>query len=158
MGSLQWILHNWFELLSSVGIVGGLLFTGHSLRSETKTRRIANLLSLTKAHRDIWTQEFDHPELARVLDAKAAIRANPVTQREQIFVNLVIQHLSVVFHAMQDELTINAEELRRDVSWFFSLPIPAYVWELLKGFQNDRFREFVESCRASAQSDPQAIR
>ena len=45
MGSLHWLAQNWFTLLNAIGVVGGLLFTGHSLRSETKTRRIANLLS-----------------------------------------------------------------------------------------------------------------
>ncbi len=53
MGILRWLAENWFTLLNVIGIVGGLFFTGHSLRSETKTRRVANLLSLTQAHRDI---------------------------------------------------------------------------------------------------------
>jgi hypothetical protein len=42
MGSLRWLTENWFTLLNVVGVIGGLFFTGYSLRSETKTRRIAN--------------------------------------------------------------------------------------------------------------------
>lgn len=147
MGSLRWLAQNWFTLLNAIGVVGGLLFTGHSLRSETKTRRIANLLSLTQGHRDIWKQVFTHPQLSRILDSKADTSAQPLTREEEIFVNLVIQHLSVVFHALRDELTIKPEGLRRDVWWFFSLPIPQAVWEKVKVLQNDQFVAYVEECR-----------
>ena len=147
MGSLRTLAENWFNLLNAVGIVGGLFFTGYSLHSETKTRRIANLLSLTQAHRDIWKQLLAYPRLGRILDPNADTSGKTVTQEEEIFVNLVILHLSVVFHAMRDELTIKPEGLRRDVWWFFSLPIPLAVWEKMKVLQNDRFIAFVESCR-----------
>lgn len=143
----HWLPDNWVEILNVVGIVGGLCFTAHSLRSETKTRRIANQLALTEGHRDIWRQLFEHPELARVLNPEIAITPQTVTPQEEIFVGLVIQHLSVVFHAMRDELTINPEGLRRDVFRFFSLPIPHAVWENVKVMQNEKFVAFVESCR-----------
>ncbi len=48
---------------------------------------------------------------------------------------------------MRDELTVSPEGLRRDVSEFFSLPIPAAVWNKFKVLQNDRFVKFVEDCR-----------
>lgn len=147
MGSLHWLIENWFTLLSALGIVGSLLFTAHSLRSETKTRRVANLLSLTQGHRDIWKEFLRYPQMKRVLDSKANPSAPPVTDEEEIFVNMVIQHLSVVFHAMRDELTIKPEGLRRDVWWFFSLPIPHAVWEKGKVLQNDAFVAFVERCK-----------
>ena len=147
MGSLRWLAENGFTLLNAVGVVGGLLFTSHSLRSETKTRRIANLLSLTEGHRDIWKEVLAHPELSRILDPNTDPSGQPVTREEEIFVNLVIQHLSVVFHAMRDELTIKPEGLRRDVWWFFSLPVPSAVWEKMKVLQNDKFVLFVEECR-----------
>jgi hypothetical protein len=147
MGSLRWLAENWFTLLNAVGVVGGLFFTGHSLRSETKTRRIANLLSLTQGHRDIWKQVFTHPQLSCILDPEADATGKPVTREEEIFVNLVIQHLSVVFHAMRDELTVKPEGLRRDVAWFFSLPIPAAVWKKVRVLQNDKFAAYVEECR-----------
>jgi hypothetical protein len=50
------------------------------------------------------------------------------------------------FHAMRDELTIKPEGLRRDVWWFFSLPIPRAVWEKFKVLQNDKFAFYVEDC------------
>ena len=71
----------------------------------------------------------------------------PVTREEEIFVTLVIQHLSIVYHAMRDDLTIPPEGLRRDVWQFFTLPIPGAVWEKIKILQNDAFVAYVESCR-----------
>ena len=80
MGSLRWLAENWFTLLNAVGVIGGLFFTGHSLRSETKTRRIANLLSLTDGHRDIWKQVFTRPQLSCILDPNADTSSKPVTR------------------------------------------------------------------------------
>lgn len=147
MGGLRWIIENGFTLLNAVGVVGGLLFTGISLHSETKTRRVANLLTLTQNHRALWSEYFRNPQLTRVLDATADRSKHPVNRDEEIFVNLVIQHLSSVFHALRDELVVKPEGLRRDVWWFFSLPIPRCVWEQAKVLQNDAFVAFVEQCR-----------
>jgi hypothetical protein len=141
-----WLTENAFNLLNALGIVGSLLFTAHSLRSETKTRRVANFLAITEAHRNIWKEHFQNPQLARVLSTLADLAKEPVTREEEIFVNLVIQHLGVVFQSTKDELMINLEGLRRDVASFFSLPIPAEVWKRLKVMQNHRFIAFVDEC------------
>ena len=133
--------------LNAVGVVSGLFFTASSFRSEAKTRRVANLLTITKNHRDIWADFYRNPELARVLDVSADVAKQPVTRDEEIFVNLVILHLSSVFHALKDELVVNQEGLRRDVWSFFSLPITLAVWERAKVLQNDAFVAFVEQCR-----------
>jgi hypothetical protein len=147
MDFLQPVITNWFTILSALGIAGGLFFNGYALRSDTKTRRVANLLILAEGHRDIWKEQLKYPELARVLDPRTNLTSQPVTMAEEVFVNLVIQHLNVVFHTMRNELTIKPEGLRRDVSGFFSLPIPAAIWSKLKVLQNDQFVKFVEDCR-----------
>ena len=147
MGGLRWIAENWVTALNAVGVVGGLFFTASSFRSETKTRRIANLLTITRSHREIWADFYQNPELSRVLNASADLTQCPVTRDEEIFVELVILHLSSVFHALKDDLVINQEGLRRDVASFFSFPIPRAVWERNKILQNDAFVAFVENCR-----------
>ena len=97
MGGFHWIVENWVTALNTVGVVSGLFFTAASFRSEAKTRRVANLLTITKNHRDIWADFYRNPELARVLDVSADVAKQPVTRDEEIFVNLVILHLSSVF-------------------------------------------------------------
>jgi hypothetical protein len=147
MGIGEWILQNWFNLFSAIGIIAGLWFTAFSLRSETKTRRIANLLTITANHREIWKEFLNNQKLARVRDAAADTAKQPVTDAERVFVNLVIQHINSVYYAMSDQLVVKYEGLRRDIAQFFSLPIPKSVWERMKVFQNDALVRFIEECR-----------
>ncbi len=142
---IQWAGENWFNLLSTVGIIGSLLFTAVSLHSETVTRRIANLLAITSNHRAVWKVYLHSPELARVLDPKADVASQPVTVKEECFVLLVIAHTSSVHEALQDELLIKQEGLRRDVVRFFSLPVPKAVWDKSKWLQNQDFVAFIDS-------------
>lgn len=147
MEGSRWVAENWFEILSAVGIVGGLFFTAVALRSDARTRRIANLLTITTNHREIWKELYGRPELARVLDPSADLSKKPINTQEQEFVKFVILHLSSVYYAMRDELLMKLEGVRRDAGLFFSLPIPQAVWEKIKYFQNDDFVAFVEECR-----------
>jgi hypothetical protein len=154
MESAGWFDHNWFILLQSVGIIGGLLFTAagllftaFSLRSESETRRVGNLLALTESHRKLWTEFYRRPELSRIRDAQVDLRKREITREEEIFVTLAILHLNAAFYAHKLGLIFKLEGIRRDISWFFSLPIPAMVWEKSKVLQNDDFVAFVEKCR-----------
>jgi len=145
MGTGEWISQNWFNLLSVAGIIGSLWFAAVSLRSETKTRRVANLLAITANHREVWKEFFGKPELARVIEPSADVRTQPVTPAEEFFVNMVISHTSSVYEALKDELVIKQENLRRDIKSFFSLPVPNAVWTKSKLLQNQDFAAFIES-------------
>jgi hypothetical protein len=140
-----WISDNWFNLLSAVGIIASLLFTAVSLRSETKTRRIDNLLDLTESHRELWTTVFDHPELSRVLDATADLSKQPITLAESLYVGLAIQHLGSAYQAMKSGIAIRQDGLCDDIKTFFSRPIPKTVWEKSKTLQNKDFVGFVQT-------------
>lgn len=143
----EWFANNAVSLISAFGIVGSLLIAAMSFRSEAKTRRIANLLSITANHRELWKAYLTDSALARIRDMSAKTNKQPVTEAERIFVNMVIQHLNTVYYAMNDQLVIKVEGIRRDIAQFFSLPIPREVWEKTKVLQNDNFVAFVESCR-----------
>jgi hypothetical protein len=146
MGDMaKWLAENWFNLFSSAGIIGGLWFTAVSLHSETKTRRIANLLTLTANYREVWKEFFRSPELARVIEPSANVAKQPVTPAEEFFVNMVISHTSSVYEALKDELLNKQEGLRRDVRAFCSLPVPNAVWIKTKLLQNQDFAAFIES-------------
>jgi hypothetical protein len=147
MGFSRWVAENWFELLQSAGIIASLLFTTRSLRSETKMRRVGNLLAITESHRKLWTEFYRHPDLNRVLNEQANLRQQEISREEEIFVNLVILHINSVFYAHKMGLVFKLEGLRRDIAWFFSLPIPRMLWEKSKVLQNDDFVAFVEMCR-----------
>lgn len=146
MGIGDWINDNIFNLLSAAGIIGSLCFTAVSLRSEAKTRRIANLINITGSHREVWKLYFESPELERVFDPNANVAKQGINRKEELFVNMVIAHINAVFYAMQNELVIKQEGLRRDVSQFLSLPIPGAIWAKYRVLQNDDFASFVDSC------------
>ena len=143
----QWLAENWFNILSAAGIVGSILFAAITLRSDTKTRRVANLLTITTNYREVWKEFFRFPELARVIQPKVDVAKQPVTPAEELFVNLIISHISSVYEALKDELVTKQEGLRQDVGAFFSLPIPQSIWKQTKLFQNKDFVAFVEKCR-----------
>ena len=146
MGDMEnWLAENLFNLLSAIGIVGGLFFTAFSLHSETKTRRIANLLTITANYRDIWKEFFHSPQLTRVIDPAADVKNQPITPAEELFVGLVISHVNSVFYATNDQLVIKWESYRRDIAQFLSLPIPNAVWTKVKLLQNQDFAAFIES-------------
>jgi hypothetical protein len=145
MGIWEWLSQNWFNLFRSVGIIGGLWFTAVSLHSETKTRRVANLLTITANYREVWKDFFRSPELIRVIDPMADVVKMPVTPAEEFFVSLVISHTSSTYEALKDELLTKQDGLRRDVGAFFSLPIPNAVWQRSKLLQNQDFAAYIDS-------------
>ena len=144
-GMAQWLTENWFNLFSSLGIIGGLWFTAVSLHSETKTRSIANLLTVTANYREIWKEFFHSPILARVIDPAVDVTQSPITPVEELFVGLIISHINSVFYATNDALVVEWEGLRRDVGLFFSLPVPNAVWQRTKLLQNQDFAAFIDS-------------
>lgn len=149
MVGLQWVAENWFVALSATGVIGGLLFNALSLRSETKTRKTANLLALTANHREVWKEQY-RPELARITDASVNPLKNPITPEERAFVSMVILQTSSAYETLKEDLIIKQERLQWDIGSFFSLPIPLAVWEKAKIFQNRDFVAFVDKCRREA--------
>lgn len=89
---------------------------------------------------------FDHPELARVLDASADLSRQPITVVESLYVGLTIQHLGSAYQAMKGGIMIQQDGLCDDVRSFFTLPIPKTVWKETEPLQNKDFVRFVESC------------
>lgn len=146
MGFGEWFTQNWFDLFSSIGVIAGLGFTAFTLHSETKTRRVANLLTITSNHREVWKEYLRDADLVRVLDVSADLATRPISLKEEMFVNLVILHIATTHFAMRDHMVIKLEGLRRDVSGFLSLPIPRAIWETVKDTQNQNFVAFIESC------------
>jgi hypothetical protein len=84
--------------------------------------------------------------VARVLDAHADVERNPVSHAEEIFASLMIQHLNGASRALREKLVIKPDGLRRDVWWFFSLPVPLSVWNRVKVLHKDAFIAFIEQC------------
>jgi hypothetical protein len=141
-----WANDNWFLLLQSVGIIGGLVFTAESIRQGTKARRISDMLALTEQHRVLWQEVHERPELCRIPKAEVDLVANPITNLEDEFLNLAIVHFNTGWLLTREGALLTSEALARDVRSFFSLPIPRDVWERTKSNRDPEFVRFVESC------------
>jgi hypothetical protein len=57
----SWLAQHWFDLLQTLAIIGGLTFTGYSLRQDERARRIGNLISIKQQYREIWEELYDRP-------------------------------------------------------------------------------------------------
>lgn len=145
MALLNWLTAHWFDILQTAGIVGGLVFTGISLRTDTHVQRLQNLFTLTKQHREIWSILYSRNDLARILDAKADLTKSPSTLEERLFVKFLIFHLLDTYRAIQVGLFKTPEGLSEDIRDFFALPIPKDVWAALKPYQDRHFVAFIES-------------
>lgn len=132
------------DTLGTLGVVGSLLFTAITIRSESKSRQAANLLAITNAHREIWTAMIDKPALHRVLEPTVDVKANPVTSEESLFVMFLINHLAASWHAMKSRMLPAREAVEADIRMFFALPIPKEVWRRTRELQDPRFRRFMD--------------
>src|SRR5258705_13594958 len=101
MASPLWVAVHWFELLQSIGIVGGLIFTGISLRTDANVRQVQNLLKITEQHRNVWSPMYDNPNPHRIVSETADISLSQITFEEELFFLSVILHLNSVHSAIR---------------------------------------------------------
>jgi len=141
---LLWLKDNWFTLLQTVGIVGGLLFTAVSVRQSTKARRASDLLSLTQQHRELWAEVYTRSGLERIFAEHVDLVGNPITVAEERFLNQVIVHFQTGWELSRNGFLLPRSAMEKDVYSFFSLPLPQFVWKQSKDGREPEFVRFVE--------------
>lgn len=146
---LHWISEHGFDLIGSAGIVASFGFTAVSFRKDGSSRRVANLLTLATAHRQIWSELYDRPDLGRILKRSPNLIREPVTEEESLFVNFLLQHLNATWQAMNEGEFRTKQGIQRDIREFFLLPIPRAVWEKSKAYHDTEFVRFVDRCRVA---------
>ena len=147
MISFAWIAEHWGHILENAGIISGLYFTAHGSYTEARVRKVQNLVSLTRSHREIWSELYSQPGLARVLSPDIDVLKAPPTMQETLFVKFLMFHLATAYRASKSGFYTAPERLASDISDFLSLPIPAAVWARLRGSQDVDFVEFIETYR-----------
>jgi hypothetical protein len=141
----DWLLGHWFDFIETVGVVGSLLFTAHTVRKDERARQITNMLTISDRNIVIWSKLFDHPQLSRILKMDMDLDKEPVTDEESVFIKMLLLHLDTVRRAMDAGLFVTINGLQSDIRFFLSLPIPKAVWEKIKPFQDQEFVKFVET-------------
>lgn len=145
MGVSAWVAQHWLDLLQTIGIVGGLVFSAYTTWKDERARRIGNSIAITEQYRQIWKELYERPELSRVLAKDADAKKQPVSDQEELFVRTLVLHLGTVYRAMKHSEFVKLEGLRKDVQEFLSLPIPKAVWNNIKRFQDRDFVAFLDA-------------
>jgi hypothetical protein len=145
-----WLQDNWFALVQAAGIIFGLVFTGVSLRHDTRARKVSDLLSLTSQHRELWSEVHRRPDLSRIFDPRADLIAAPVTRAEEEFLLVVIVHFTTGWQLARQGAVLTLNVLAEDARWFFNLPIPHAVWKQTKQVRDPEFVRFIDRCLTKA--------
>ena len=150
----QWVAQNGQDVLQAAGIIAGLAFTAHGLHTDTRSRQIQTLITLTEQHRDIWEEVSKHPALARIMDRHVDLRDRPITPEEARFVGFVILHIHCWFRAQLAGEVVPIEAFERDLRALFALPVAAHVWEQRRSYLDRDFVEFVDRALLSNDESP----
>ncbi len=146
MAILGWLGGHWFDLLQTTSFVVGLVATVHTIRADTRERKIANLFAITAAHRDLWAQFYQQPALHRILETGLDLEKHPPTLMERRFVHELILHLRASFKARNAGMQFDDDAVAADIRQFFARPIPRAVWEQSRLYQDRAFIAFIERC------------
>lgn len=144
MDNVWWGEH-WHEVLEAVGIVGGLLFTGVTLRHDLQARKIAEFLTQASQHRRLWGALHRRPGLSRVLESDRDLHQEPLRIEERRFLELVFTHFHTSWLiALSGHSLVPADVLAADAGHFFKLPAPAAVWTEVRKMHQPEFVAFVD--------------
>jgi hypothetical protein len=143
---------HWFDLVQTIGIIGGLLATAYTIRRDERARRVGNSIAINGQYQEIQRALIHHPQLKRIFDPKADVRKEPVSIEEEAFVKMIIGQLSTVYRAMQHGEFVTLQGLKKDVQGMFSLPIAKAVWDKFETVQDRNFALLVKECLRSGSS------
>ena len=140
-----WVDREWFTLVQSIGIIGGLWMTTATLRGNSRSRRISDSLVLSQQHRDLWKEVHRRSDLQRLFAKEVDLVAQPIAIAEEEYLNLVIVHFQTTWMIAKEGSRDGLDALASDTRAFFSLPIPRRVWERTKGERPSRFVKFIDA-------------
>lgn len=145
---IDWIQQDWFNAVQTIGIIGTTLVTLAAVRREARGRRIADFLTLTQHHRELWSEVHRRPDLARIVQAGVDLVAAPMTIAEEEFLMLVLNHFHVGWLLFREGGLLSLKVLAMDVRAFFALPLPRQIWNRTKHTRDRRFVRFIERALA----------
>lgn len=57
----SWFTDNWVDIVQTIGVVAGFLFTAYTLRRDERARETSNLLALKQQYNDLWQEFYSRP-------------------------------------------------------------------------------------------------
>ena len=152
MGTLiSWVNEHWHTLLESVGIIGGLIFTGVTVRRDLEARRTTEQLTLATQHRRLWGELHRRKSLSRMLEPDRNLEACPISREEELFLLLAFVHFHTGWLICREENSLTPlSVLAADAGHFFRLPVPQAVWQRARSRHQPEFVAFIEEAARSA--------
>ena len=144
MNPAEWFAGKWFEIIQTGAVIFSLLATVHTIREDTRSKKVQNAIALTSNHRELWSMMLQNPRLKRVLNPKANIVKKPPTAEEELFVQMMILQLRTALKARETGLEFGDEDITSDVREIFALPIPKTIWLRTKLLHEENLRVFIE--------------
>lgn len=141
---MAWLSANWFNLVQTIAILAGLIFSGLALRQNAAATRVSTQLAVATNHRELWQNVIDKPALARIFESSPT--PGMPTHDERWFLTLVINHANIAFLALSKSADEDQRKaLEDDYRLILGTPLARQVWDEVKNFQDAGFREFVEA-------------
>lgn len=144
MQTLQNIAMHWPQILESLGIIGGLFFTGFNLVRDIRIRKAETIIRITSQHREIWAFLMTQGVLTKLFDPKRDVAVNPPANDEKRSVGFLINHLRATFYAQKAGIYVQPFGLGGDIRRFFRSPVPHAVWLETKSSHDPEFAAFVD--------------
>lgn len=143
-----WLLANWFSLLQTVGIIGGLILVmiqiHHStrqIRANTRQQELNSLIKVTDRNHQLLALGFDHPKLFDILEDEKS--HNPKWERR--YLQMWLNQLSLI-HACQKTGQFDSEftdSLNRDFGYILSLRNMQHYWKRFSEFYPPSFQKLI---------------
>lgn len=125
-----------------------------TLNKNFKVARANLQFLINQSHRDIW-QKIEDLQLTRIKDPN--VDPSTITGIENTNINFVLLNVKQA-HAMYKANILQNDMDKRcfmmDVGEFFSLPLPAKVWEENKGFHTAEFHNFIVNSKLIFFNEP----
>lgn len=126
-------------------VVIGASLTIIQITRNVTANRIANLLAVTKNHREIWSMLMDRDELHEIMMTSSKIRkANELSTEQRLFLNFLLLHMAAAFASTRSGLLTRNKSVSTDVGELMSLPAPFAFWSEQKRFHHKPFARFVD--------------
>lgn len=140
----SWLQQNVLNFVQTLAILVSITIAIIEFRKSARTNRLSTTLEITTSHRHLWSFALSDPDLSRVLLNDIDLKKEPITDKEKLFVTLLIAHVSYVFRAHQVGLYKIDEASMGDIARIFSLPIPNAVWSGLRIKYDKQFVNLVD--------------
>jgi hypothetical protein len=131
------------DFIEVTGILIADIATAASFWVNARVERAKMQFEVVREHRKVW-EMGEEPRYKSAMTRKRDLGADPPSDDEAHFVNLVLNHLQGCFYASKGGIYAMPDCIREDIQDFLDRPVPRCIWENSKRYRDHAFVRFVE--------------